>query len=79
MLWMGDAYFKTRAPGCAYNFFELNRVTSFAREIHRVIHHHGVLVQQQYTIGCRRLVPELVSIAIPGTLYQTSHTTYCCM
>ena len=24
MLWMGGAYFKTRAPGCAYNIFAFN-------------------------------------------------------
>ena len=27
-LWMGGAYFITRAPGCAYNFFEVNLLRS---------------------------------------------------
>ena len=31
----------------------------------------------RYAIGCPRLVPELVSIAIPGTQYQTLPTSYC--
>ena len=28
MLWMGGAFLKTRAPGCAYNFFEVNLLHS---------------------------------------------------
>ena len=69
VLWMGGAYFKTRAPECAYNFFEVNllrsrnpsRHTASWRARPTVVHHHRPSAP----------VPEFVSIAIPGTQYQT--------